>query len=79
MRYPTDPRELDWGSMSKDEFKRAEMHYELRDEEESRSETYTLVIDGREWNKTFYKYDTASKAGRTIAARGKDVKIRTYY
>ena len=46
MKYPNDPNDLDWGSMSKAEFKAAELHYELRDEEESKYETYEVCWGG---------------------------------
>jgi len=70
MKYPNDPNKLDWGSMSKTEFKHAELHYELRDEEESSYETYEVWIDGKKWKEFGYKKNQAIKAAQTLRDRG---------
>ena len=70
MKYPNDPNKLDWGSMSKSEFKHAELYYELREEEESKYETYEVWIDGKKWKDFSYKKNQATKAAQTLRNRG---------
>ena len=70
MKYPNDPNRLNWGSMSKSEFKHAELYYELRDEEESSYETYEVWIDGKKWKDFGYKKNQATKAAQTLRDRG---------
>lgn len=72
MKYPNDPNDLDWGSLSKAEFKRAELHYELRDEEDdsSRWEIYEVWIDGKKWKEFGTKRNQAVKAAQTLRNRG---------
>ena len=70
MKYPNDPNRLNWGSMSKSEFKHAELYYELRDEEESSYETYEVWIDGKKWKDFGYQKNQATKAAQTLRNRG---------
>ena len=76
MNYPKDPNALDWGSMSKSEFKRAELHYELADE--VNTFVYKLEIDGKVWSKVFDNRNHAESAMRTLIAKGKNVKLLTF-
>lgn len=79
MNYPNDPNELDWGSMSKAEFKSAELHYELRDEDTRQQTIYVLYINDKRW-KEFYSVYSANKAADTIRQKyNKTVEIRKYY
>lgn len=79
MNYPNNPNELDWGSMSKAEFKRAELHYELRDEDTRQQEVFVLYINDRRWDKEFYSVTSASKAADTIRQKyNKKVELRKY-
>ena len=79
MNYPNNPNELDWGSMSKAEFKRAELHYELRDEDTRQQEIFVLYIDDRRWDKEFYSVTSANKAADTIRQKyNKKVELRKY-
>ena len=79
MNYPNNPNELDWGSMSKAEFKRAELHYELRDEDTRQQEVFVLYIDDRRWDKEFYSVTSANKAADTIRQKyNKKVELRKY-
>ena len=70
MKYPNDPNKLNWGSMSKSEFKHAELYYELREEEENKYETYEVWIDGKKWKDFGYKKNQATKAAQTLRNRG---------
>ena len=70
MKYPNDPNDLDWGSLSKAEFKRAELHYELRDEQESGYETYEVWIDGKKWKDFGGRHNQAVRAAQTLRNRG---------
>ena len=79
MNYPNNPNELDWGSMSKAEFKRAELHYELRNEDTRQSYVYVLYINDKRWNREFYSVHSASKAADTIRQKyNKQVEVRKY-
>jgi hypothetical protein len=80
MKFPKDPNNLDWGSLSKSEFKRAELHYELRDEEESSYETFEVWIDGKMWKDFGYKRNQAVKAAQTLRDKGVQAfaKVRRY-
>lgn len=79
MNYPNNPNELDWGSMSKAEFKRAELHYELRDEDTRQETVYVLYINDKRW-KEFYNDRNAYKAAETIRQKyNKQVEIRKYF
>jgi hypothetical protein len=80
MKYPNDPNDLYWGSLSKAEFKRAELHYELRDEEESSYETFEVWIGGKMWKDFGYKRNQAVKAAQTLRERGVQAfaKVRRY-
>jgi hypothetical protein len=81
MKFPKDPNNLDWGSLSKAEFKRAELHYELRDEEEDNSwEIYEVWIDGKMWKDFGYKRNQAVKAAQTLRDKGVQAfaKVRRY-
>jgi hypothetical protein len=79
MNYPNNPNELDWGSMSKAEFKHAELHYELRDEDARQNYIFVLYINDRRWDKEFYSVYSASKAADTIRQKyNKKVEIRKY-
>lgn len=79
MNYPNDPNKLDWGSMNKAEFKRAELHYELRDEDARLCPYYVLYIDGKAWQE-FYSVTAVEKSAETIRRRhGKHVEIKKYY
>ena len=78
MNYPNNPRELDWGSMSKTEFKRAELHYELRHEDTRLQTIFVVYIDSKRW-KEFYKLESAQKAANTIKNKyNKQTEIRTF-
>lgn len=79
MNYPNNPNELDWGSMSKAEFKRAEFHYELRDEDANLRPYYVLFINDKRWDKEFYSVHSATKAADTIRQKhNKTVEVRKY-
>lgn len=80
MKFPKDPNNLDWGSLSKAEFKRAELHYELRDEEESSYETFEVWIDSKLWKDFGYKRNQAVKAAQTLRDKGVQAfaKVRRY-
>ena len=81
MNFPKDPNDLDWGSLSKAEFKRAELHYELRDEEqESSYEIYEVWIDGKKWKDFGGKHNKAVRAAQTLRNRGVNAfaKVRRY-
>ena len=77
MKYPNDPNDLDWGSMSKAEFKAAELHYELRDEEPNRYETYEVWIDGKKWKEFGDRKNQAIKAAQTLRNRGVHAYAKT--
>lgn len=76
MNYPKNPNELDWGSMSKAEFKRAELHYEYERERQLEPVgTYEVWISGKKW-KDFYNHNQAVKAANTIKTKyGKTVEV----
>jgi hypothetical protein len=76
MNYTKDPNNLDWGSMSKRDFKQAELHYELA--HENVGFIYKLEIDDKVWNKVFNSLAHVQSAMRTLEAKGKKVKILKY-
>lgn len=65
-----DPDTLDWGSMSKAEFKRRELEYELQHEENSYVKLY---IDGKFWKEM--PHNQGLKAANTLRNKGKKVEI----
>jgi hypothetical protein len=70
--YPNDPNELDWGSMSKREFKRAEMHYELRHEENV--QYCGVYIDGKLWRR-FGSERSARNVANSLVRKGVNAGI----
>lgn len=68
-----DLTETDWGSMSKREFKRAELDHELGHEEQYQN--YEVSINGKPW-KVFRSRQSAQKAASTIQNKyGKETKV----
>jgi len=67
--------EADWGSMSKRQFKRAELDHELGHEEQYNN--YLVKIDGKPW-KVFPTKSAANKAASTIQSKyGKKTEVYT--
>jgi hypothetical protein len=65
--------DLDWGSMSKKEFKRRELDHELGHEDEMMN--YEVQINGKPW-KVFPNKQQANKAASTIQMKyGKETKV----
>jgi Protein of unknwon function (DUF3008) len=62
----------DWGNMSRREFKRRELEYELGDEESHNG--YAVLINGRVW-KAFRSKRQAEAVVRTLKGKGKDAKM----
>lgn len=78
MSFPRNPSDVNWGALSKRDFKRAELHYELADEENNLVWYHVVYIDNKPW-KEFYTLTSAQKAAGTIRAKyGKTVEVKSY-
>ena len=80
MKYPADPNDLDWGSLSEAQFKRAEKYYDTRPEDEISSEEYEVWVEGKKAKDFGNQKGQAVKYAQSLRASGLHAyaKVRRY-